>query len=94
MMNKIRIDQDIRSLSEVRSSMANYIKQVHETKRPVIITQRGKGVAVLIDAHEYELMQEKIELLSDVQTAINQLENGSGIAHEVAKSEVLKRVLK
>ena len=38
-MQKIKIDEDIRSLSEVRNGMANFIKQVHDTKRPVIITQ-------------------------------------------------------
>lgn len=45
--------------------MASFIKQVHDTKRSLIVTQHGKGVAVLIDAREYEAMQEKIELLSD-----------------------------
>jgi len=59
-MQRLKIDQDIRSLSEVRSGIANFIKQVHDTKRPVIITQHGKGVAVLLDAHEYEAMQEKL----------------------------------
>ena len=61
-MKKLNIDQDIRSLSEVRNAMASYIKQVHDTKRPVIITQHGKGIAVLLGANEFEVMQEKIEL--------------------------------
>jgi prevent-host-death family protein len=93
-MQKIKIDQDIRSLSEVRNGMATFIKQVHDTKRPVIITQHGKGVAVLLDANEFEAMQEKIELLSDIQTSLNQLEKGEGISHKDAKEKVLKRVLK
>jgi prevent-host-death family protein len=74
--------------------MANFIKQVHDTKRPVIITQHGKGVAVLLDAHEYEAMQEKLELLTDVQTSLSQLENGQGISHEDAKETILKRIQK
>ena len=57
-IQKFKIDQDIRSLSEVRNGMATFIKQVHDTKRSVVITQRGKGVAVLIDAHEFEAMQD------------------------------------
>jgi antitoxin YefM len=93
-MQKIKIDQDIRSLSEVRNSMANFIKQVHDTKRPVIITQHGKGVAVLLGANEFEAMQEKIELLSDIQTSLNQLEKGTGISHKDAKEKLLKRVPK
>jgi len=93
-MQRLKIDQDIRPLSEVRTGIATFIKQVHDTKRPVIITQHGKGVAVLLDAYEYEIMQEKIELLTDIQTSINQLENGAGIKHKNAKEKVLKRVLK
>jgi len=93
-MQRIKIDQDIKPLSEVRTGIANFIKQVHDTKRPLIITQHGKGVAVLLDAHEYEAMQEKLELLTDVQISLNQLENGEGINHEDAKEKVLQRVQK
>ena len=93
-MQRLKIDQDIRPLSEVRTGIANFIKQVHDTKRPVIITQHGKGVAVLLDAHEYEAMQDKLELLTDVQISLNQLESGQGINHEDAKEKVLNRVQK
>ena len=93
-MRRLKIDQDIRPLSEVRTGIANLIKQVHDTKRPVIITQHGKGEAVLLDAHEYEAMQEKLELLTDVQISLNQLESGQGINHEDAKEKVLNRVQK
>ncbi|MEA3436179.1 MAG: type II toxin-antitoxin system Phd/YefM family antitoxin [Thermodesulfobacteriota bacterium] len=93
-MQRLKIDQDIKPLSEVRTGIATFIKQVHDTKRPVIITQHGKSVAVLLDVHEYEAMQENIELLTDIQMSLNQLENGAGISHKDAKEKVLKRVLK
>jgi antitoxin YefM len=93
-MQRMKIDQDIKPLSEVRTGIANFIKQVHNTKRPLIITQHGKGVAVLLDAHEFERMQEKLELLTDVQISLNQIENGQGIDHEDAKEKVLNRVKK
>ena len=93
-MQRLKIDQDIRSLSEVRTGIANYIKQVRDTKRPVVITQHGKGVAVLLDASEYEIMEERLELLTDVHTSLGQLANGQGITHRDAKNKVLKRVHK
>ncbi len=93
-MQRLKINQDIKSLSEVRTGIATFIKQVHDTKRPVIITQYGKSVAVLLDSYEYEAMQEKIELLTDIQTSISQLGNEAGISHKDAKEKVLKRVLK
>ena len=93
-MQRLKINQDIKPLSEVRTGIANFIKQIHDTKRPVVITQHGKGVAVLLDAQEYEAMQEKLELLTDIQISLNQLENGEGIDHANAKEKVMKRVEK
>jgi antitoxin YefM len=93
-MQRLKINQDIKPLSEVRTGIANFIKQVHDTKRPVVITQHGKSVAVLLDAHEYETMQEKLELLTDIQISLSQIESGQGIDHEDAKEQVLKRVIK
>ena len=91
-MQRLRIDQDIRPLSEFRSGVASFIKQIRETKRPLVITQHGKGVGVLLDVAEYEAMQEKIELLQDIQTSIIQLNNNEGIANFDAKREVLDRI--
>ena len=93
-MQRLKIDQDIKPLSEVRTGIARFIKQVHDTKRPLVITQHGKGVAVLLDVHEYEQIQEKLELLSDVQKSITQIEIGQGINHLDAKESLLQRVKK
>lgn len=58
-MSRIHFDQDIQPLSEFRAGVASYIKQINETRRPLVITQRGKGVAVALDVAEYEAMQEE-----------------------------------
>jgi prevent-host-death family protein len=91
-MQRLKIDQDIRSMSEFRTGIASFLKQVHDTKRPLVITQHGKGVAVLLDVAEYEAMQEKIELLQDLQTSIAQIDAGSGVAHKYAKAAILNRI--
>ena len=91
-MQRLRIDQDIRPMSEFRAGVATFIKQIHETKRPLVITQHGKGVGVLLDVAVYEAMQEKIELLQDIQTSITQLNKNEGISHSEAKKAVLGRI--
>ncbi|MBU0674984.1 MAG: type II toxin-antitoxin system Phd/YefM family antitoxin [Proteobacteria bacterium] len=93
-MQRMRIDQDIHSMSEFRTGIATFLKQVHDTKRPLVITQHGKGVAVLLDVSEYEAMQEKIELLGDIQISIAQLGAGKGIEHNLAKDTLLDRITK
>ena len=89
-MKRINIDQDIRPLSDFRSGVTKYLCQVSETKRPLVITQHGLGVAVLLDVAEYEALQEKIECLEDINSAELPLKNGEGITHKKAKASVLK----
>jgi len=91
-MSRIRLNQDIQPLSEFRAGVASYIRQINETHRPLVITQRGKGVAVLLGVSEYEAMQEKIELLEEVQQAERQLAAGSGVSNTDARTRVLNRI--
>jgi antitoxin YefM len=91
---RLRLDQDIQPLSEFRASVASYIRQINETRRPLVITQHGKGVAVLLDVAEYEAMQEKIELLEELRTAEAQLASGAGVTNEDARSLLLARLKK
>jgi len=89
-MSKLRVDEDIRPLSEFRAGVAAFVKQVHESRRPMVLTQRGRGVAVLVDAGEFERMQERLEMLEDIYHAEEQLAAGEGVDHEDAKARVLK----
>jgi prevent-host-death family protein len=91
-MSKVRVDEDIRPLSEFRAEVASFIKHIHETRRPMVLTQRGRGVAVLIDVHEFELMQERLQILEDIYRAEEQLAAGEGVPHEEARARVLKGI--
>jgi len=93
-MQNLVIEQDIRSMSEFRSGVASFFKQVHETKRPLVITQHGKGVGVLLDVAVYDAMQEKLELLGDIQMSMAQLGAGLGVSHDDAKRLVADRLNK
>lgn len=93
-MLRVRVDEDIRPLSEFRAGVATFVKQIHETRRPMVLTQRGRGVAVLVDVQEYERMLERLELLEEVYKAEEQIASGEGISQEDARSRVLGRLEK
>jgi len=42
-MSRLRFDQDIQPLSDFRAGAASFIRQINKTRRPIVITQRGKG---------------------------------------------------
>jgi len=93
-MKRFKVNEDIRPMSEFRTGIASFLKQVHDTRRPLIITQHGKGVAVMLDVNEYEALQEKLELLQGMEHSITQVEGGRGIEHSDAKETVPKRIKK
>jgi len=88
-MKRVVLDQDIRPMSEFRAGTASFLRQVHKTKRPLIITQHGKGVAVLVDIGEYEALLQRLELLEDIQKAETQLDRGEGTSHKKAWKQVV-----
>ena len=89
-MKRIQLDEDIQPLTEFRANVGAYIEKVKKTKRPLVITLHGKSAAVMLDVTEYEGLIEKLELLSDIQTAEQQLSQGKGVVHEEAKKRVLE----
>ena len=93
-MRRIQLNEDIKPLSEFRSNARFYIDKVRKTKRPLVVTQRGRSAAVILDVDEYEFMLEKLELLIDIQIAEGQIKDGKGIEHDDAKLQVLKKIAK
>ncbi|MCD6117940.1 type II toxin-antitoxin system Phd/YefM family antitoxin [bacterium] len=91
-MQRINLDTDIRPLSDFRANVSSIIEEIKRTKRPVVLTQHGRSAAVIIDVGEYERILEKLELLSDIQIAENQLESGKGLSHDQAKKQILNRL--
>ncbi len=91
-MNQLKINQDIKPLSEFRANAASIIQQVHDTKRPIVITHRGRSSAVIMDAGEYDSLLEKIELLQEIHDAEIEIKEGHGIDHDKAKKMALSRI--
>ena len=93
-MQRIQLTEDIQPLSEFRANVASFIEKVRQTKRPLVITQRGKSAAIMMDVVEYEKLIDKLELLTDIQIAESQLKKGEGITHKEAKNKILGKINK
>ena len=58
----------------------------------MLSTFTRRGVAVLMDVHEFESMQERLEILEDIYRAEEQLAAGGGVPREEARARVLKGI--
>lgn len=91
MKRRVKLTTDIRPVSEFRANAAELIEHVRTSQRPLVLTQRGHSAAVVLDVAEYERMVEEIELLSDVRTAMQQIDAGGAVSNRDAKAELRRR---
>ncbi|HEC67651.1 MAG TPA: type II toxin-antitoxin system Phd/YefM family antitoxin [Candidatus Desulfofervidus auxilii] len=87
-MQRIKFSEDIKPISDLRAKGAEIINQVKTTKRPILITQRGRGVAVLLEISEFEKQQEKIAFMEAIVKGMEAAEKGELISHAEAMKKL------
>jgi prevent-host-death family protein len=89
-MNRIRLLEDLISISDFRVRTAEIVAKVRKTKRPIISTQRGRAAAVLEDIGEYQKNLERLELLEGILKGLRAAEKGEVVTHAKARSQLDK----
>jgi len=93
-MAPIRPSTDVRAVTEFRAHASEVLRQVHSTKRPLILTQNGRSSAVLLDVDVYEDLLDQLAFMKSVQTGLAQADAGQVIAHEEVERRLRERYLK
>jgi len=65
-------------VSELRQDAAEVLGRVRKTRRPVIITQRGRAAAVLVSVEAYERTERELEILKRIARGEKELRAGRG----------------
>lgn len=65
------LTQDIQSLTTFRRRSADFLKQLRKSKRPVVLTVKGKAAAVVQDAQAYQRLLD-IAAAADAREGIRQ----------------------
>lgn len=81
-------------VTEFRANTSSMLSRLRATKRPVILTQHGRGAAVVMDVDVYEDMLDEIEVLRDIRMAEEQIARGEGIPHEEVVRRLRARLIK
>jgi len=74
-------------VSDLRQDVASVLEKLQESKEPLVITQRGRAVAVLQSIAAYEKQQHDFELLKTLMRGLQEIEEGVGYSWE----EVMRR---
>jgi prevent-host-death family protein len=65
------ITKDIQSLTTSRRRSGDFMKQLNKSKRPVVLTVKGKAAAIVQDAAAYQRLLD-IAASADVEEGIRQ----------------------
>jgi len=84
----VKFSEDIVSLSSVKVNPGKLVNQVAQTHRPVLLTSRGKGVAVLQSLEDYEKGIDECDFMRAVVQGVAEIDEGKGIALEEVKNKL------
>lgn len=93
-MSRVALDleADIQPVSDFRANASAMLQQVRDTGRPLVLTQRGRGAAVLLDIRSYQRLLDELEELRDVAQGLADVAEGRVVAHEDVAARVAARL--
>ena len=74
----MNLTRDIQSLSDFKQNASKFVKQVQESKEPLVLTVNGKPAVVVQDAESYQEMVDREEYWATVaalQTALADIDD-------------------
>lgn len=75
-MKATKFSQDVRPISDLKARAAEIVDQARATHRPILLTRHGRGVAVLLDVEDYELLSERAGFVGAVEEGARAVEGG------------------
>lgn len=90
----IKLNRDIHSLTDFKRNTTDFMKQMKETKTPIVLTVNGKAELVVQDAESYQTMLdrlEQIDALEGIRRGLEQMDRGEGRPAEEVFAEFRKR---
>jgi len=83
-----KFSEDVIPLSDLKVNPGRIVNQVRETHRPVLLTSRGRGVAVVQDLDDYEKDQEERAFIKAVAQGLMDIKNGNTMELSEVKAKL------
>ena len=88
----MNISSDIKPITYLKANAADLLKQINETRRPVIITQNGEPKAVLQDPQSYENMRNALGMLKLLSQGEEDIKKGKTKSQENVFDKLAKTI--
>jgi prevent-host-death family protein len=80
-----KFSEDIIPLSDLKVNPGKVVNQVNDTRRPVLLTSRGRGVAVVQGIDEFERTAEELRFIKAVAQGLADVREGNTVTLAEAK---------
>ena len=84
----VKFSEDIIPLTDLKANPGRVVRQVADSRRPVLLTSRGRGVAVVQSVAEYEAAEEEREFMRAVVQGIADVEAGREVSIEEVRARL------
>lgn len=71
-----KFSEDVIPLSDLKVNPGKVVNHVKDTHRPVLLTSRGRGVAVVQSLDDYENIKEELEFLKAIAQGLMEIKEG------------------
>lgn len=78
----VKFSEDVVPLSDLKLNPGKVVSQVNETGRPVLVTSRGRGAAVVQSVENYEKNLAELEFIKAVAKGLTDIRNGDVLSLE------------
>jgi prevent-host-death family protein len=86
-----KFSEDVIPLADLKINPGRIVKQAKETRRPILLTSRGRGIAVVQDLEAYEKNSEELAFVKAIAQGLMDIkQNDTMSLAEVKKSLGLK----
>ena len=83
-----KFSEDIIPLSDLKVNPGKVVKHAEETRRPILLTSRGRGVAVVQGLEEYEKSEEERVFVKDIAQGLMDIKEGNTVTLREAKERL------
>jgi len=84
----VKFSEDVIPLGDLKVNPGKVVRHAREAQRPVLLTSRGRGVAVLQSLADYEKQQEELAFMRAVVEGLADLEEGRETSLEEARARL------
>jgi prevent-host-death family protein len=83
-----KFSEDVVPLTDLKANPGRVVRHVAETRRPVLLTSRGRGVAVVQSVTDYDMVEEERAFMRAVVSGLADLEAGRELSLAGAKARL------